>query len=28
VGTLKSVRDKATDDQRDRFFGRGKYTMA
>ena len=28
VGTLKSVRDKATDDQKDRFFGRGKYAMA
>src|SRR5690349_13546797 len=27
-GALKSVRDKATGDQRDRFFGRGKYTMA
>jgi GST-like protein len=25
VGTLKSVRDKATDEQKDRFFGRGKY---
>jgi GST-like protein len=28
VGTLKSVRDKATDDQKDRFFGRGKYARA
>jgi GST-like protein len=26
--TLKSVRDKATDDQKDRFFGRGKYALA
>ena len=25
VGTLKSIRDKASDDQKDRFFGRGKY---
>src|SRR4029079_10166317 len=25
---LKSVRDKATDDQKDRFFGRGKYARA
>jgi len=28
VATLKSVRDKATDDQKDRFFGRGKYARA
>jgi GST-like protein len=28
VGTLKSVRDKASDDQKDRFFGRGKYVRA
>ena len=28
VGTLKSVRDKASDDQKDRFFGRGKYARA
>ena len=28
VGTLKSVRDKATDEQKDRFFGRGKYARA
>src|SRR5262249_35313995 len=28
VGALKSVRDKATDDQKDRFFGRGKYARA
>jgi len=28
VGTLKSVRDKASDDQKDRFFGRGKYAKA
>ncbi|HEX5518293.1 MAG TPA: glutathione binding-like protein, partial [Pseudolabrys sp.] len=26
--TLKSVRDKASDDQKDRFFGRGKYARA
>ena len=25
---LKSVRDKASDDQKDRFFGRGKYARA
>jgi len=25
VGKLTSVRDKATDDQKDRFFGRGKF---
>jgi GST-like protein len=28
VGTLKSIRDKASDDQKDRFFGRGKYARA
>ena len=28
VGALKSVRDKASDDQKDRFFGRGKYARA
>ena len=28
VGTLTSVRDKASDDQRDRFFSRGKYARA
>jgi GST-like protein len=26
--TLKSVRDKASDDQKDRFFGRGTYARA
>ena len=26
--TLKSIRDKANDDQKDRFFGRGKYARA
>ena len=26
VGTLKSVRDKASNEQKDRFFGRGQYT--
>jgi GST-like protein len=26
--TLKSVRDKASDDQKDRFFGRGKYARS
>lgn len=28
VATLKSIRDKASDDQKDRFFGRGKYARA
>ncbi|HVR57657.1 MAG TPA: hypothetical protein VMT72_12635, partial [Pseudolabrys sp.] len=28
VGTLTSIRDKASDDQRDRFFSRGKYARA
>ena len=28
VGTLTSVRDKASDDQKDRFFSRGKYARA
>ena len=28
VGKLTSVRDKASDDQKDRFFGRGKYARA
>jgi GSH-dependent disulfide-bond oxidoreductase len=28
LGTLKSVRDSATDDAKDRFFGRGKYAQA
>ena len=28
VATLKSVRDKATDEQKDRFFGRGMYARA
>ena len=28
VGAIKSVRDSATDDAKDRFFGRGKYTRA
>jgi GST-like protein len=26
--TLRSIRDKASDDQKDRFFGRGKYARA
>jgi hypothetical protein len=28
VGMFKSARDKASDDQKDRFFGRGKYARA
>jgi GST-like protein len=28
VATLKSIRDKASDDQKDRFFGRGRYARA
>jgi len=28
VGAIKSVRDTATDDAKDRFFGRGKYARA
>jgi GSH-dependent disulfide-bond oxidoreductase len=28
LGTLKSVRDSATDDAKDRFFGRGQYAQA
>jgi GST-like protein len=28
VGAIKSVRDSATDDAKDRFFGRGKYAQA
>src|SRR5512146_1831780 len=28
VGTIKSVRDTATDDAKDRYFGRGKYARA
>jgi GSH-dependent disulfide-bond oxidoreductase len=28
VATIKSVRDNATDDTKDRFFGRGKYARA
>jgi GSH-dependent disulfide-bond oxidoreductase len=28
VGKLTSIRDKATEDQKDRFFGRGKYAKA
>jgi GST-like protein len=28
VATIKSVRDNATDDQKDRYFGRGKYAVA
>jgi GST-like protein len=28
VGTLSSSRDKATDEQKDRFFGRGSYARA
>jgi len=27
IGTIKSVRDTATDDAKDRFFGRGKYAQ-
>ena len=25
IGAIKSVRDNATDDDKDRYFGRGKY---
>jgi GSH-dependent disulfide-bond oxidoreductase len=28
IGQLKSVRDSATDDNKDRYFGRGKYAIA
>jgi GSH-dependent disulfide-bond oxidoreductase len=28
IGAIKSVRDTATDDAKDRFFGRGKYAVA
>jgi GST-like protein len=28
IGTIKSVRDSATDDAKDRYFGRGKYARA
>lgn len=28
IATIKSVRDSASDDARDRFFGRGKYAQA
>jgi GST-like protein len=28
VATIKSIRDAATDDQKDRYFGRGKYAIA
>ena len=28
IATIKSIRDTATDDQRDRFFARGKYARA
>jgi len=28
VATIKSIRDTATDDQKDRYFGRGKYAVA
>jgi hypothetical protein len=28
VATIKSMRDSATDDAKDRFFGRGKYAQA
>jgi GST-like protein len=28
IGQIKSVRDTATDDAKDRYFGRGKYAMA
>lgn len=28
VATIKSIRDAATDDQKDRYFGRGKYARA
>jgi len=28
IGTIKSIRDSATDEQKDRFFARGKYARA
>ena len=28
IGAIKSVRDNATDDAKDRFFARGKYAVA
>jgi GST-like protein len=28
IGAIRSVRDTATDDAKDRFFGRGKYAIA
>jgi len=28
VATIKSARDSATDDAKDKFFGRGQYALA
>jgi hypothetical protein len=28
IGQIKSVRDTATDDAKDRYFGRGKFAVA